>query len=148
MSTEKIELALRAANPVGKQALAALDLAAGEAELGRALVAESALSGEPIAREVAARRSRSAWLLIAGGVAAAATAVVLLLAPGGASPSPERCATSLRSAVHTTRARAASLKARMLISTRRTSGCTMIGSAGLSGDLAPVSERPCNRSRA
>ena len=89
MSTEKIELALRAANPVGKQALAALDLAAGEAELGRALVAESAHGGEPIAREAAARHSRSAWLLLAGAVAAAATAVVLLLAPGGASPSPE-----------------------------------------------------------
>ncbi len=89
MSTEKIDLALRAANPVGKQALAALDLAAGEAELHRALVAEPALAGEPIARETAAPRSRSTWLLLAGGVAAAATAVVLLLAPGGASPSPE-----------------------------------------------------------
>jgi hypothetical protein len=89
MSTEKIELALRAANPVGKRTLAALDLAAGEAELGRALVAESALGGEPVAREAVARRSRSAWLLIAGGVAAAATAAVLLLSPGGASPSPE-----------------------------------------------------------
>ena len=88
MSTEKIELALRAANPVGKQALAALDLAAGEAELGRALVAESALGGEPVTGE-AGRRSRSAWLLLAGAVAAAATAVVLLLSPGGASPSPE-----------------------------------------------------------
>jgi hypothetical protein len=89
MSTEKIELALRAANPVGKQALAALDLAAGEAELRRALVAESAPGGEPVADGAMARRSRSTWLLLAGAVAAAATAVVLLLAPGGASPSPE-----------------------------------------------------------
>ena len=46
--------------------------------------------------------------------------------------SPERCATSLFSAVHKRSARAASLKALMVISMRRTSGCTMIGSAGLS----------------
>ena len=39
------------------------------------------------------------------------------------------------SAVQSTRARAASLKARMFSSMRRTSGCTMIGSAGLSGVL-------------
>ena len=60
--------------------------------------------------------------------------------------SPERCATSLCSAVHSTSARAASLKARMVISMRRTSGCTMIGSAALSGNFAPASARPCRRS--
>src|SRR3954462_8701235 len=49
--------------------------------------------------------------------------------------SVERCATSLFSAVHTTMARAASLKARMVSRTRRTSGCTMIGSAGLAGSF-------------
>jgi hypothetical protein len=36
------------------------------------------------------------------------------------------------------------LKARIVSSVRRTSGCTMIGSAGLSGAFAPVSARPCN----
>ena len=51
--------------------------------------------------------------------------------------SPERCATSPLSAVHITSARAASLKARIVISVRRTSGCTMIGSAGLSGAFGP-----------
>jgi hypothetical protein len=90
MSTEKTELALRAANPVGKQALAALDLAAGEAELGQALLAQSAHAGEPVAGGAEARRPRSAWLLMGSAVAAAATAAILLLAPGGASPAPER----------------------------------------------------------
>ena len=51
-------------------------------------------------------------------------------------------------AVHSTSARPASLKARMVISARRMSGWTMIGSAGLSGAFGPASERPCRRSRA
>ena len=51
--------------------------------------------------------------------------------------SSERCATSACSAVHSTSARAASLKALIVISVRRTSGCTMIGSAGLSVYFAP-----------
>ena len=46
------------------------------------------------------------------------------------------------SAVQSTSARAASLKALIVISVRRTSGWTMIGSAGLSGLFAPVSARP------
>ena len=50
------------------------------------------------------------------------------------------------SAVQSTSARAASLKALIDRSVRRTSGCTMIGSAGLSGNFAPVSARPCRRS--
>ena len=49
-------------------------------------------------------------------------------------------------AVHSTSARAASLNDLMVISMRRTSGCTMIGSAGLSVAFAPDSARPCSRS--
>ncbi len=45
-------------------------------------------------------------------------------------------------------ARLPSAKAFMVSSMRRTSGCTMIGSAGFSGAFGPVSERICRRSRA
>jgi hypothetical protein len=48
----------------------------------------------------------------------------------------ERWAMSDCSAVHSTSARAASLKALMAMRLRRTSGWTMIGSAGLSGLFA------------
>jgi hypothetical protein len=88
MSTEKIELELRAANPVAKPALAALDLAAGEAALGEALLAEPALAGDPGAPGRASRRPRSALLLIAGATAAVAAVAVFLLAGGSASESP------------------------------------------------------------
>lgn len=88
MSTEKIELELRAANPVAKPILAALDLAAGEAALGEALIAESAPAGEPGAPSRASRRPRSALLLIAAATALAGVAAVFLLAGGGASESP------------------------------------------------------------
>ena len=57
-----------------------------------------------------------------------------------------RMATSCSTAVSTPSARQPSMFARMVSSIRRTSGWTMIGSAGLSGCLAPFNARPCTRS--
>jgi hypothetical protein len=88
MSKDGFEKDLRGANPVSKRDLAALDLAAGEAELGRAIVVESAASEETGAPETTSRRPRSAWVLVTAAAAAAAAVLVLLLAPGGASRSP------------------------------------------------------------
>jgi len=88
MSTERIEGALRAANPLPSEALAALDLGAGEAALGRALAAESAVAGETVARPAGTRRPRrSALVAAAGAVAAAVVAAIVLLVGGGASES-------------------------------------------------------------
>jgi hypothetical protein len=93
MRNETIEGELGAANPVGKSILTGLDLAAGEAALGEALLAEFA----QVELEVAAvksrhhpRRPRRALLALAGLTAgAAATAAVLLLGAGGTgSPAP------------------------------------------------------------
>ena len=88
MSTEKMGRELRAANPVAKSALAALDLAAGEAELGRALIAEPALGGGPETIHPASRWQRPALVLIAGAIAVAAAAAFFLFAGGAASESP------------------------------------------------------------
>lgn len=88
MSTTEIEAELRAANPLAKPALAALDLAEGEAALGQALLAESALAAGSRALDGAPRRWRSPRLLLAGVIAATAVVAVLLLVGGGASQSP------------------------------------------------------------
>lgn len=88
MSTEKIEAELRAANPVAPPTLAALDLAAGEAALGQALLAESELTAEPQALDTAPRRPRSPRLVVAAAMTAAVAVAVFLLAAGGASRSP------------------------------------------------------------
>ena len=58
----------------------------------------------------------------------------------------ERCATSLFSAVHITKARPAPIEGTHGHQARRTSGCTMIGSAALSGYFVPEIARPCRRS--
>jgi hypothetical protein len=91
MSQETTNRELRTANPIAPRQLAALDLAAAEAELGRALIAESGLAGEP---EVTgsesrrrSRRPRSALLALTGATALAAAAAVLLLV-GGTSETP------------------------------------------------------------
>jgi hypothetical protein len=86
MSPERIERELRAANPFAQPSLEALDLAAGEAALGRSIVAESALAGETAARP-RPRPRRSAMVLAAGALAAAAVAAVVLLVAGGGSES-------------------------------------------------------------
>ena len=88
MNTERIERELRAANPFARQDVEALDLAAGEAALGRGIVAESALAGPAAALDPPQRRL-SLVPLIAGAAAVAVTAVILLLATGGASNSPQ-----------------------------------------------------------
>src|SRR4029079_14622672 len=68
--------------------LAALDLGGGEAALGRALVAESALASETAARPAGARRpSRRAVVAAAGAGAAAVVAAIILLVGGGTSES-------------------------------------------------------------
>ncbi|MNT54164.1 hypothetical protein D3C72_1913020 [compost metagenome] len=56
-------------------------------------------------------------------------------------------ATSIRVAACRASRRLPSTSDLMVSSMRRTSGCTRIGSAGLSGNLAPLSERDCRRSR-
>ena len=88
MNTEKIEGALRAANPIANRALAALDLSAGEAALGEAILGEPGLTGGAAARPARSRPRLSAMVLTAGGLAAAAVAAVVLLVGGGASEPP------------------------------------------------------------
>lgn len=88
MRDQTIEPRLRAANPLSKRTLEALDLATGEAALGEALIGDSALAAEPSVSARAPRRRRSALLLLGGAAAAVAVAVVLLLS-GGAGRSPE-----------------------------------------------------------
>ena len=87
MSSESFDREMRAANPVAKRALAELDLAAGEAALGREIIAESALSGEPGSSDGPSRRSRSVLVLVAGAIAVAGAAAFFLLAGGAASQS-------------------------------------------------------------
>lgn len=90
MSTKRIESEMRAANPIGKATLAALDLAAGEAALGQGLVAEPGLEldAEREAPGAASRRRPRSRLLFVGVTASAATVALLLLITGGASKSP------------------------------------------------------------
>jgi hypothetical protein len=89
MSAERIESEMRAANPVAKSVLESLDLALGEAALGQALIAESALGAESEAPGTKARRrSRSPFLLVGGAMTAVAVALVVLLIGGSTSDSP------------------------------------------------------------
>lgn len=88
-SGERMERELRAANPLAGATLAALDLSAGEAELGRALLDDSGAGEGPEVFGAGSRRPRAALLVLAGGVAVAAVAAVLLLVVGSASRSPE-----------------------------------------------------------
>ncbi len=88
MSSEKLDREIRAANPVANSKLEALDLAAGEEELGRQLMAESLLGGEPESTRRSSRRNRSGFVLFGGAVAVAGAAAVFLLAAGAASDSP------------------------------------------------------------
>jgi hypothetical protein len=90
MSSENFDREMRAANPVGKRTLAELDLAAGEAALGRELIVESALAGEPGTSDRESRRSRSVLVVVAGAIAVAGAAAFFLLAGGAASESPAR----------------------------------------------------------
>jgi hypothetical protein len=90
MSTPGIESEMRAANPIGKGAFTALDLAAGEAALGQALLAEAGLEldAEREADAASRRRPRSPLLFVAGVAATAAIVALVLLITGGASKSP------------------------------------------------------------
>ncbi len=88
MSSEDLDREMHAANPVTERALAALELAAAERELGEALVAETALGGDLVGSERASRRRRSALVLLAGATAVAAAAAVFLLAGGASSGAP------------------------------------------------------------
>lgn len=89
MSTEKMERELRAANPAPGPMLAAIEVSAGEAELGRALLNEASVAGELGLLDGGSARPRAALLVLAGAVAAAVVAVAMVLAGGGASRSPE-----------------------------------------------------------
>ena len=90
MSIERIERQLRAANPVARPTLAALDIAAGEADLAGCIVAGAARGEAPAALDVAHRGPRSMLALVSAPVAVAATIVVaLMLITGGASRSPQ-----------------------------------------------------------
>jgi hypothetical protein len=89
MSDEKFERELRAANPVAKQTLEALDLAGGEASLGEAIVAEPALAGESVSLAAPRRRRRRSFRPLIAGATAIAAAAIVFLATGGASSSPE-----------------------------------------------------------
>lgn len=89
MSDEKFERELRAANPVAKQTLEALDLADGEASLGEAIVAEPTLAGESVSVAAPRRRRRRSFRPLIAGATAIAAAAVVFLAAGGSSSSPE-----------------------------------------------------------
>lgn len=89
MSDEKFERELRAANPVAKQTLEALDLADGEASLGEAIVAEPTLAGESVSLAAPRRRRRRSFRPLIAGATAIAAAAIVFLATGGASSSPE-----------------------------------------------------------
>jgi hypothetical protein len=88
MSTKKTDSELRAANPVPKQTLEALDLVAGEAALGEAIVAEAQIDEPTAPPPSRSRPRRPVLVLLAGGLAVLATIAVVLLAAGGASESP------------------------------------------------------------
>jgi hypothetical protein len=87
MRTEKIDRELRAANPVTKPTLAALDLAASEAALGEAILSEFTAAGEARASDSGSRRHRSARLLTVSGVAAAVAAALFFLLGGAGTQS-------------------------------------------------------------
>jgi hypothetical protein len=109
MSTESFDRELRAANPIGRPVLAALDLGECEAALGQALMAEAVASGaaETHRPEAAGRRRRrrSRGLLLGLGAAAAAAAAVVVLLVGGGhdaeSPGPAYSADLVRYAEST-----------------------------------------------
>lgn len=94
MSTDTLDRELRAANPIARSVLAALDLDECEAALGRALI------GEPIAIEARpagdgrarplSHHPRRVLLGLAAAAAAAAAIVVLLVGSGHGPESPAR----------------------------------------------------------
>lgn len=93
MSTDTLDRELRAANPVAKLILSALDLEDHEAALGRALMEEAIASGaqatDTVTLAAAPRpRSRSLLLGLAAATATAAVVVVLLLGGGHGPESP------------------------------------------------------------
>jgi hypothetical protein len=88
MSSEDLDREIRAADPIAKPTLAALDLDGGEAELGRAIVAGAELAPEGASSDGASRRRRSALVLLAGAMAVAGAAAVFLLAGGASSGAP------------------------------------------------------------
>jgi hypothetical protein len=97
MSKQELELEMRAANPVARRALAALDLTSGEEALGQALAGEvaggeeSTLADEPgRAARGASPRGRRPRRALVGLLAAAAivVAAIVLLAGGGGAGSP------------------------------------------------------------
>jgi hypothetical protein len=87
MRTHDLERELKAANPFPPQDLAAIDIAAAEAELGEAIAAAAASAGEGVPaglpRPRRSRRMRRAVVALAGGLAAAVAVAILLLSGGG-----------------------------------------------------------------
>jgi hypothetical protein len=86
---------LKAANPFPPQALAALEIASAEAELGEAIVAGPASAGDgaPAAEDTRPhrlRRPRRAVVALAGGLGVAAALIILLLSDGGGQDGPAR----------------------------------------------------------
>ncbi|MGN6587910.1 MAG: hypothetical protein ACTHKT_10655 [Solirubrobacterales bacterium] len=84
MKTHELDRELKAANPLPWQVLATLGIAAAEAELGEAIVAEPVGAGAEAEAGAAShpRRPRRTLLALAGGLAAL-TAIVILLLSGG-----------------------------------------------------------------
>lgn len=92
MKTHELELRLRVANPVPRDALLALELGSAEAELGEGIVTGSAgadaAGGGAVARPRPRRWQRVA--AAAGALAAIAGAIVLLLSASGGSDGSNR----------------------------------------------------------
>jgi hypothetical protein len=91
MKTHELDLALKAANPFPREALAALDLAPAEAELGEGIVAGPAgADAEGIGAAARTRRRRSRAAVAAAGAAAAIAGVIILLLSAGGGDGSNR----------------------------------------------------------
>ncbi|HSC21670.1 MAG TPA: hypothetical protein VLC07_08065 [Solirubrobacterales bacterium] len=87
MKTHDLDARFKAANPYPSEVLAALEIAAAEAELGEAIVAGPASAGGGVGAGGAMRSRRSRWrrrlgLAVAGGLAMIAAAVVIFSGGG------------------------------------------------------------------
>jgi hypothetical protein len=93
MKIHEFDLRLKAANPVPRDALAALELGPAEAELGEAIVAGPASAegaGPAAAAPTRPRRWGRMTLAAAGALAAIAGVIVLLLSAGGGGDGSSR----------------------------------------------------------
>lgn len=94
MRTDELDLRLKAANPVPREALAALALGPAEVELGEGIIAGPASADDPavagLTRPRRPGRGRRALVAAAGALAVIAGVVVVLLSANGGGDGPSR----------------------------------------------------------